>query len=82
MSTPIDERIGIIEEYRGHRLSDGDEQAAHLVDQRRDQDVATAYIEGTELVALCGHRWVPSRDPHNFPLCRACVAVLTGGTFR
>lgn len=82
MSAPTEERTVVVEEYRGHRLSEGDEPATHIVDQRRDQDVATAYIEGTELIALCGHRWVPSRDPHELPLCRACVAVLTDGTFR
>lgn len=71
-----------LEHYRGHRLSNGDEAAAHLVDQRHKrkggpgQDVATAYIEGRELVALCGHRWIPSRDPHNLPLCRSCAEVL------
>jgi hypothetical protein len=69
-------RPGLIEEYRGHRLSNGDEPAAHVVDQRVDQDVAAAYVEGRELVALCGYRWVPTRDPHSLPLCRACVAVV------
>ena len=41
--------------------TDGDESAAAKVLQAR--------IEGTALEALCGHRWVPSRDPKQLPLC-------------
>lgn len=58
------------------------DNVAHYVDQRKDQDVTTAIIEGTELIALCGHRWVPSRDPKKLPVCQPCVEELiriTGG---
>lgn len=79
MTAPAEDRAVTIEEWRGERLSNGDEQAAHIVDQRAGQDAAEAYVLGTELVALCGFRWVPTRDPHALPLCRACVEALTGG---
>ena len=36
-----------------------------------------ARIEGTPLEALCGHVWVPSRDPRNLPLCQACKEVYS-----
>ena len=49
---------------------------AHYVDQRFEQDVAAAMIEGTEVVALCGYRWVPFRDPARCKVCPSCVAVL------
>lgn len=32
-----------------------------------------ARIYGLEVEALCGHRWVPSRDPHKHPICDPCV---------
>lgn len=76
---PVETTPTTIEEYRGHRLSNDNEPAAHIVDQRHDQDVTSAYINGTELIALCGYRWIPTRDPHSYPLCRACVAVLNHG---
>ena len=30
---------------------------------------------GTPLEALCGHVWVPSRDPKQLPLCEKCKAI-------
>lgn len=63
----------------GPLLDDGNtgpDDVSHYVDQRQHQDVATAMIEGTELVALCGHRWVPWRDPRKLPVCRPCATVL------
>lgn len=47
-------------------------RVAHIVDRSK---VTAAYIEGSPLIALCGHVWVPSRDPKNYPLCSKCIAV-------
>jgi hypothetical protein len=35
----------------------------------RKEDVARAYVTGEAIVALCGKRWVPTRDPSRYPLC-------------
>ncbi len=51
----------------------GNPKVTHLV--RNPGAVAEAYVMGTELVALCGYRWVPSRDPHGLPLCRQCKTI-------
>ena len=32
---------------------------------------------GIALEALCGHIWVPSRDPRNLPLCQPCKEVYS-----
>ena len=32
-------------------------------------------IKGTPLEALCGHVWVPSRDPRQLPVCPRCKEV-------
>jgi len=47
---------------------------AHIVDQRDPaNDVATAIIEGREVTALCGYKWIPYREPNGRPVCEACV---------
>ena len=37
--------------------------------------VMEARIYGTPVEALCGHVWVPSRDPRQLPMCQACKEV-------
>jgi hypothetical protein len=65
-------------------LDDDPDKVAHIVRQWapldeqtavRLADVTSAYIEGTPLTALCGHVWVPSRDPRNLPPCSRCIAA-------
>lgn len=34
-----------------------------------------AMIYGTPVTALCGFTWIPSKNPENFPVCQACVAI-------
>lgn len=34
-----------------------------------------ARIEGTPIEALCGHVWVPSRDPKQLPVCQRCKDI-------
>ena len=62
------------------RVGDGDhDRFAHYV---RKADIVRSNVEGVEVVALCGKKWIPNRDPSNFPVCPACkeiMAVLRGG---
>lgn len=63
------------------RLDDIDtkdpEEVHHIVNQHLPgNSVADASIFGTELVALCGHRFIPTRDPQKLPLCQACKLAL------
>ena len=54
--------------------STGPEDCAHIVDQRNpDNDITTAVVEGREVTALCGYRWIPYRQPEGRPVCEACV---------
>lgn len=32
-----------------------------------------AIINGTPVTALCGHTWVPGRDPRKYPVCSKCI---------
>ena len=52
----------------------GPEDCAHIVDQRDPaNDITTAVVEGREVTALCGYRWIPYREPQGRPVCEACV---------
>jgi hypothetical protein len=67
VETTLDERTDV-------RLDHGDhERLAHII---RKDDQMRAYVLGEEVVALCGKRWVPSRDPDRFPVCPECRSAL------
>lgn len=42
----------------------------------RKEDIARAYVTGEAIEALCGKKWVPSRDPENYPVCPTCKERL------
>ncbi len=66
----IDERKGLDE-----RLDDGDhDRFAHIC---RKEDIARAYVTGEAIEALCGKKWVPSRDPDRYPVCPSCKEALS-----
>lgn len=46
---------------------------AHIIQK---DDEMRGYVFGEEVVALCGFRFVPTRDPHKFPMCKECLSVL------
>jgi len=50
---------------------DGDhDRFAHYA---KKADIARAYVTGEAIVALCGKKWVPSRDPSRYPICPTCA---------
>lgn len=59
---------------------DGDhDRFAHIV---RKDDQMRGYVFGETVTALCGKKWVPSRDPSKYPVCPTCkemMALLRGG---
>jgi hypothetical protein len=60
-------------------LEDGPPQVAHIVKvgpgETATAKVLEARVTGTPLEALCGHVWVPSRDPRQLPVCPRCKEV-------
>lgn len=55
--------------------SDDRERFAHIILRRGGgaaASVTEARVLGTPLEALCGKRWIPSRDPQRFPICPTC----------
>jgi hypothetical protein len=56
---------------------DGDhDRFAHYA---KKSDIARAYVTGEAIVALCGKRWVPSRDPTRYPICPTCAERKAAG---
>jgi hypothetical protein len=41
--------------------------------------IARAYVTGEPIVALCGKKWVPTRDPSRFPVCPTCKELKEAG---
>jgi hypothetical protein len=54
-------------------------QVAHIVKAGPGESAAAKVLEarvnGTPVEALCGHVWVPARDPKQLPVCPACKEV-------
>jgi len=52
---------------------------AHIVKTEPGESAAAIVMEariyGTPLEALCGHVWVPSRDPKQVPMCQNCKEI-------
>lgn len=73
---PVEPATGggvLIEERPAPTPGDGDhERFAHYV--RKDK-IVDAMVGGTPVVALCGKKWVPSRDPSKFPVCPDCKRI-------
>ncbi len=57
----------------------GEPVVAHIVKTEPGESAAAKVLEariyGTPLEALCGHVWVPSRDPKQLPLCQKCKDI-------
>lgn len=45
----------------------------------RKEDITRAMVTGAAIVALCGKRWVPTRDPSRYPICPTCVERKAAG---
>lgn len=54
-------------------IEQGDhERFSHFV--RKDQIIESA-VTGKPVIALCGKKWVPHRDPQKFPICPTCKEI-------
>ena len=66
----------VLDEKTEERLqsSDGDhDRFSHYAPK---DEVAKAYIMGTPVIALCGKKWIPSRDPEKYKICPECKKIL------
>lgn len=66
----------VLEDLRLTRKLTGDSGTyAHYV---RKTGLTDAAVFGQEIEALCGFRWIPSRDPEKFPVCPTCQEIYDG----
>jgi hypothetical protein len=72
MSTILLEPVlDIIEDIR-EEVEFDEPTVSHLITK---EDALNGYINGVPITAVCGHVFVPTRDPDKFPLCQKCVDV-------
>jgi hypothetical protein len=73
MATETDQRLD--EQTSRGGTDDGDhDRMSHIVIPK--SAVMEAMVTGTPCTALCGKRWVPSRDPKNYPVCPTCKEIV------
>lgn len=71
---PAKPSVDVMEDERVEIDQNGDhERFSHII---RKSDEMKGYALGEEVTALCGKKWVPSRDPQKFPVCPTCLEVL------
>ena len=60
-------------------LETAEPAVAHIVKTDPGESAAAKVLEariyGTPIEALCGHVWVPSRDPKQLPVCEKCKGI-------
>lgn len=76
MSPDVIERPDIIERP-DTRPSDPELEEGKVAHIIRKDDQMRGYVMGEEVTALCGARFIPTRDPERYPVCEACKQVLT-----
>ena len=58
------------------KVDDGDhDRFSHYV---KKEKILESALSGKAIRALCGKKWVPSRDPERFPICPVCKEIYSG----
>jgi hypothetical protein len=58
------------------KLDDGDhDRFSHYV---KKEKILHSALSGKSVRALCGKKWIPSRDPERFPICPICKEIYSG----
>jgi len=70
MSTLLDERP---ETKTDDGSGSDDPKVAHYA---RKEEITEAYVMGTEILALCGLIFIPTRDPERLPVCPRCQEII------
>jgi Protein of unknown function (DUF3039) len=76
---PLQTRPVEVVPEQDERVEPGEPAQAHIVKVDPGESAAAKVLEariyGTPVEALCGHVWVPSRDPQQLPLCEQCKSI-------
>ena len=58
------------------RTTEGDhDRFSHYVNKTA---LTRSAVSGEAVVALCGKKWVPTRDGERYPVCPACKEIYAG----
>ena len=50
----------------------GHDRFAHYI---KKEKIVESAVTGKSVKALCGKKWVPSRDPQKYPICPICKEI-------
>jgi len=70
--TLIDEKL---DDLVDRSLDDGGDHDRYSHYVRKNKIMPSA-IDGTPVIALCGKKWVPNRDPEKFTICPECKEIF------
>jgi|SRR5690554_299622 len=54
---------------------DHDRFAHYIIGRDPKAKITAAIVEGKPIRALCGKKWIPSRDPSRYPVCPECQEI-------
>jgi hypothetical protein len=74
-NTDFDQITQTIERPVEQEDDGGHDRFAHYV--KKNQIVESA-VTGKAIEALCGKKWIPSRDPSKYPICPMCKEIYEG----
>jgi hypothetical protein len=44
----------------------------------KKEKIVESAVTGKAVRALCGKKWIPSRDPEKYPVCPVCKEIYDG----
>ncbi len=44
----------------------------------KKEKIVESAVTGKAVTALCGKKWIPSRDPEKYPICPTCKEIHAG----
>ena len=53
----------------------GHDRFSHYV---KKEKIVESAVTGKAVRALCGKKWIPSRDPEKYPICPVCKEIYEG----
>ena len=53
----------------------GHDRYSHYV---KKEKIVESAVTGKAVRALCGNKWIPSRDPEKYPVCPVCKEIYDG----
>lgn len=73
---PDNERDTDLLEKSDLKVDEGDhDRFSHYV---KKEKILQSAVSGKAVRALCGKKWIPSRDPERFPICPICKEIYSG----